>query len=628
MKQLSKLFSPISIGSMAQKNRIIMAPIGNSLSNLDGTVSQRVIDYFQARARGGVGLIILPSISIDRISPYTGFPVIWDDKFIPGLKALTGALHAYGAKVIPQLCHPGGLSGMADSFVPASYTLEDIKRTIKQYNEAVKRAREASFDGVELHAAHSWMVLGSFLSALRNRRTDDYGGSIEGRLKLVQEVIRSIRDQEGPEFPLIIRISGDELVPGGRTIRETQYIAPMLVEAGIDAIDISAGTHGDFRTAAMGGASEPQIIFSKAVKEVVDVPVTVVGKINNPRLAENILQRNEADLIVMGRALLADPELPNKAAEGRFEDIAPCVGCGLCMTRGGFTCLVNPAVGREKEIIMTAAERQKQVLVAGGGPAGLKAAEIAASRGHIVTLYEKGTVLGGQFNLAAAAPTKQEMIKVIQHLSVQIKKAGVTVYLNSEVTPELIKENKPDVLIVATGGEPFIPDIPGLRRNKIVSAHDVLAGKVAIKPGNVIVIGGGMVGCEVADMIADKGDNMPGTRISVTIIEMREDIGIDIGGSGNRPLLLQRLREKEVNILTSAKVKEFIEDGIVIIRDGKESVIRNADSIILAMGAVSIDQLSKYIKGQVAEVYVIGDAEEPRRALEAIAEGMEVGRRI
>jgi NADPH-dependent 2,4-dienoyl-CoA reductase/sulfur reductase-like enzyme len=421
-----------------------------------------------------------------------------------------------------------------------------------------------------------------------------------------------------------MRISAEELVPGGRTLRETQYIAPLLVEAGLDALNVSAGLHGEPELEQLGTF----VAFSKAVKEVVEVPVTVVHRINNPRFAEDILNRDEADLIVMGRALLADPELPNKAKEGRFDDIAPCVWCGACMSRRSvFTCLVNPAMGREREMVITAAAKAKKVLVAGGGPAGLKAASVAALRGHKVTLYEKGTDLGGQFNLASVPPTKQEMTRVIQYLSVQAEKAGVKVQLNTEVTPELVEKTKPDVVIVATGGEPIVPDIAGAKGGRIVTAHDVLAGRVTIPPGNVLVIGGGMVGCGVADFLADLGDSMPGTRTAVTIVEMLGEIGMDVSMT-ERAGLLQRLREKGVKTLTLAKVKEFLEDGIVMVRGGKEDLIRGADSIILAMGAKSVDRLSSQIKDTVAEVYVIGDAKEPRQAVDAIAEGMEVGRNI
>lgn len=276
---------------------------------------------------------------------------------------------------------------------------------------------------------------------------------------------------------------------------------------------------------------------------------------------------------------------------------------------------------------ITAAAKKKKVLVAGGGPAGLEAARVSALRGHEVTLYEKEAELGGQYNLAAVAPMKQELCRVTQYFSTQVKKAGVRVQFNTEVTPELVEKARPDVVIVATGGAPIIPDIPGVKGNRIVTAHDVLADKVTIGPGNVVVIGGGQVGCEVADLLADPGYNQPGSRLGVTIVEMLEDIGLDMTRE-DRPAILSRLRDKEVKIITSATVKEFLEDGVVIVKDGQEEAIRGADSVILAMGTRSVDVLSDKIKDKVAEVYVIGDAKEPRKALEAIAEGAEVGRNI
>jgi NADPH-dependent 2,4-dienoyl-CoA reductase/sulfur reductase-like enzyme len=331
----------------------------------------------------------------------------------------------------------------------------------------------------------------------------------------------------------------------------------------------------------------------------------------------------------MGRALLADPELPNKAAEGRFDDIAPCIACGLgCGVFGKtVTCLINPALGSEEETVIRAAAHPKKVLVAGGGPAGLEAAQVAALRGHKVTLCEKSPKLGGQFNLAAMAPMKQELTKVIKYLSTQVEKAGVKIQVNKEVTPELVEETKADVVIVAVGGEPMVPNLPGVGGKRIFTAHDILAGKAVIKPGNVVVVGGGMVGCEVAKLLANPADARPDLRVTVTIVEMLNDVALDMAGH-NKALLLEHLRDKEVKILTLAKVKEFLEGGIVIVKDGQEVVIRGVDSIVLAMGAESADKLSGRIKDKGAEVYVIGDAKEPRKALEAIAEGAEIGRNI
>jgi 2,4-dienoyl-CoA reductase-like NADH-dependent reductase (Old Yellow Enzyme family)/thioredoxin reductase len=656
MRSLKKLFSSIKIGGMEVKNRIVMAPMGTDGATDDETISQKQINYYEARAKGGVGLIISEVSTVDPLSPYQVHNVgLWDDKFIPGFRRLVEAVHAYGAKVAPQILHPGpeslsfrsGIQPAGPSAVMAhttkqmcrELTLDEIEKIVEQFGEAARRASEAGCDGLELHAAHNYCLVGSFLSSLRNKRTDAYGGSVEGRLKLLLEVIKSIRAKAGPDFPIILRISGDELVPGGRTIRQTQYIAPILAEAGVHAFDVSAGVVPQLFWRVVPPTGTPlglHTAFSAAVKEVVDVPVMAVGRINDPLLAEDILDRGEADLVVMGRALLADPELPNKAAAGKFEDIAPCIGCSLgCIGRmmalQPLSCTVNPAVGREKEMAITPAAKRKKVLVAGGGPGGLEAARVAALRGNQVTLCEKEAKLGGQFNLAAVPPMKQELCNLVKYLSRQVEKAGVRVELNKEVTPKLVEELEPDAFIVATGGAPLIPDLPGIRGDRVVSAYDVLAGKVAPPSGNVLVIGGGMVGLEVSEFLANPGDNPVMGCTNVTIVEMLEDVGLDMAGE-SRTLLMQRLRENGVKIVTSARVKEVLEDGVVAIKDGQdgqqETTILGMDHIVLAMGARPVDQLSKKIRDKVAEVYVIGDAKEPRKALEAIAEGAEAGRKI
>ena len=369
-----------------------------------------------------------------------------------------------------------------------------------------------------------------------------------------------------------------------------------------------------------------------AVKQVVDVPVLVVGRINNPLLAEDILQKGHADMTVMGRALLADPELPNKAAEGRFDDIAPCAACGLgCvgeqMKMRPMTCVINPSVGREKEMPLVPAARSKTVLIAGGGPGGLEAARVAAVRGHEVTLCEKGAKLGGQLNAAAMAPTKQEIALWIQYLVAQIEKAGVRVELNQEVTAQLIEERKPDVVVVATGGEWQVPPIPGLDREKVIDGSDVLQGKVNPRRAKVLVIGGGSTGCEVADAIAGHGDNPLDAESAVTIVEMLPGLALD-AVPATRMLLLQRLRERGVESITSATVKEISDAGVVIAKDGQEETIGGMDHIVLACGTRPADYLSGEIRNKVREVHVIGQAREECRALEAISEGAEVGRAI
>ncbi|MCK4793302.1 MAG: FAD-dependent oxidoreductase [Desulfobacteraceae bacterium] len=652
MRPLEKLFTPIRIGSMEVKNRIVMAPMTTNWAPDDGTISQKMIDYWEERAKGGVGLIIFEAVTIDAAFPYIIRTVgLWDDNLIPSFKRFVDAMHAHGAKVAPQISHPGpesfswlkGVQPVGPSPVVCKthgqvcreLTLEEIKTIVGQYGEAARRAREAGCDAMELHAAHSYMLAGSFLSPLRNKRTDAYGGTIDGRLRFLREVMESIRAKAGPDFPVILRISGDEHLPGGRDILDSQYIAPKLVAAGVDAFHISGGVVPDVFWRILPCLGTPpglNVPAAAAVKEAVDVPVMVVGRINDPQLAEDILVKGYADMVVMGRALLADPELPNKAREGSIEDIAPCTSCGQgCLrtqlTYEPMTCVINPAVGREKEMVITPAAKQKKVLVIGGGPGGLEAARVSALRGHKVMLWEKASKLGGQINLAAIPPMKQELSKWIIYLSTQVKKAQVKVELNKEATPELIEKEKPDVVIVATGGKPLTPAIPGVEGKKVVTANEVLEGKLAISRGKVLIIGGGMAGCEIADMLADTGYNQTTGSVPVTIVEMLADIGLDVIPQ-TRMLLLPRLREKGVEVITSATVREFLEDGVIIIKDGQEETIRGMDFIILACGTESVDELSAKIKDKVPEVYVIGDAKAPRKALEAIAEAAEIAREI
>ena len=652
MQALEKLFSPITIGTMEVKNRIAMAPMTTNWAPADGTVPDKMIDYLEARAKGGVGLIIFETVTIDERFPYIMQSVgLWDDSLIPSFKRFVEAMHAHGAKVAPQISHPGpesfsflrGIQPVGPSPVLCKgtgqvcreLTVEEITEIVDQYGAAARRAREAGCDAVELHAAHSYMLAGSFLSPLRNKRTDAYGGRIDGRLRFLLEVVAGIKAKAGRDFPVILRISGDEYVPGGRTLSDTLYIAPKLVAAGVDAFEVSGGVQPELTWRILPPTGSPlglNVPAAAALKQVVTVPVLVVGRINSPQLAEDILQKGHADMTVMGRALLADPELPNKAAAGRFGDIAPCTACSLgCigeqMKMRSMTCVVNPTLGREKEMAIIPAATPKRVLVAGGGPGGLEAARVAALRGHQVTLCEIGDKLGGQLNLAAVAPTKQEICVWIQYLAVQARKAGVRVELHKEVTPALVAEMKPDVVIVATGGECLVPAIPGVDKAKVVHSTDVLQGKVTPVRAKVLIIGGGSVACEIADAIAGPGDNPLDAENAVTIIEMLPEVAQD-EPPGARMLLLQRLRARGVRIVTSATVKEITDDGVVVAKDGREERVEGMDHIILACGTKSVDHLWEDIEGTVSEIYVVGDAKRPRRALEAIAEGATVGRAI
>ena len=650
MKELKHLFSSVRIGAMEVKNRIVMSPMTTNLGSPDGEVTQSLMNYLIARARGGVGLIITEdSIVCPEYRYGPNNPRLDEDRFIQGWSDLAQAIHAYGAKIAPQLIHPSfnarsslsGVQPVAASPIPSRFyrelprelTIDEIEDIIEQFGKAAWRAQEAGCDAVLIHCAHCHHLLGSFISALYNKRADSYGGTIEGRLRFPIEAIQRIRSKVGPDFPLLIRISGAELEPGGRTIEETQYIAPLLVEAGVDAIQISAGTtHLPWTTAPpMGTPLAPNASLAEAVKKVIDVPVICGTRVTNPWVAENILATERADMVAMGRALLADPEFPNKASAGLWEDIIPCVGdlhCLVSVTADKkIACMTNPTVSREEEMALFPAKSSRNVLVVGGGPGGLEASRVAALRGHQVTLMEKTSKLGGQLLMASFPPMKQELIHAIQYLATQVYKVGVKVALNQEATDEVIKRLKPDVIIIATGGTPFIPtDIPGTDDKNVVTAWDVLKGRVLVGP-KVLVVGGGKVGCETANFIAHPVNDLKPGGNQVTIIEMLEHVAID-ELSSYRSLLVQGLLAKGIKIVTKAKVIEIFNDGVKYLKNSKEEMLQGLDTIVLAMGTRPENVLSAKMEGSSIATFVIGDAREPRTALEAIAEGSKIAREI
>jgi len=651
---LARLFSPARIGSLELKNRLVMAPMATDYAGEEGRVSQKLIDYHSARARGGVGLIIAEVTGVDARYPYIPRTVgLWSDELIEGYRRLTDAVHQAGARLMPQLAHPGpdSLSSLLTGLQavgPSAGTVNILTRTacrelareeleqIKaQFAETAHRARQAGCDGIELHAAHGYMLLGSFLSALRNRRTDEYGGCLDNRLRFPLEVLSAIRQRVGRDFPIILRISAEEPVPGGRSLRETQYILPRFIEAGVDAVHVSSGLYPELSWRVIPPYGTPLALnasCAEALKRVVEVPVLVVGRINDPRLAEDILRRGEADFAVMGRALLADPELPRKAAEGRFEDIAPCIACGLgCVAareRGAdMSCLVNPRLGREGEPVPEPPAAARRVLVAGGGPAGLQAAWTAAQRGHRVSLYERGDRLGGRYLLAARGEGKQELTRVIQYLERGVRRAGVEVRLMAEVGPELLRQGAFEVLVVATGSEPCRPEWTSGSGPEVLCALDLLAGLAPWPSGRILVAGGGTVGCEVAELLAGREGDPDRASTAVTLVEGREGVGLEMFSEA-RVLLLQRLRSRGVIILTSTKIQGLSPEGVIVQDAGGRRTLGGFDAVVLALGARPLDGLSAAARELGLAVHVIGDARRPRQALEAIAEGFAAGQAI
>jgi len=638
------LLSPIKIGTMELRNRIVMPAMGSGHASPDSNPSDAIIGYYEARAKGGVGLIITEITIVHASSKEPRFLAIDNDSLIPRWREVARAIHKHGGKIWPQLAHQGrqgpsagtGQVPMAASAIPCpmikemprEMSGEDIEMIVEAFGEAARRSREAGLDGVELHGAHGYLIC-NFISPFSNKRTDEYGGSIMGRLRFPLEILERIKAKCGNDFPVGIRLSCDEMVEGGLTPEEVEIMAPILAEAGFDTLSISRAGYPRFRWLIPPAGTPVGLLaaYSERIKKLVKIPVMVAHRIQDPVVAEQIIAQGKADLACMGRALIADPDLPNKVATGRLDDIVPCIACnqgclGRVLVEGlPIRCLLNPTTAHEKEMALVPTQKPKKVLVAGGGIGGLEAARVAALRGHQVTLIEKTDKLGGQFNLAAIPPAKQEFAKAVQYLSTQVRKASVKVELGREVTPELVNERRPDVVIVATGSAPIVPaSIPGMGKPVVVTAHDVLAGK-AVVGDKVIVIGGGDVGCETAGYIGERGAK------EITVVEMLGDVAMDVI-PWTREFLMERLGRYRVKIRVDAKVKEILDDGVVLSTNGGEESIRGVDTIVLAMGAKSVDDLSNQISDKVAEIYVIGDALKPRQAIEAIAEGAEVGRRI
>jgi NADPH-dependent 2,4-dienoyl-CoA reductase/sulfur reductase-like enzyme len=427
----------------------------------------------------------------------------------------------------------------------------------------------------------------------------------------------------GSDYPILCRINGDDYIEGGLTLEEAKKIAQMLEAAGVDALHISGGIYDSPVPVTTGPMALPRgnmVHLAAGIKKVVNVPVIAVGRINDPELAETILQEGKADLVSMGRALLADPELPMKAAAGALDDMRKCTACDECIARLFFNesiaCSVNAALGREEEYTIRKAKVSKRILVVGGGPAGLEAARVSATRGHSVVLYEKSDRLGGQLNLAVVPPHKEEMKSVVPYLESQIRKLGVKVVMGEEVTPLLVEKINPDVVFVAAGSVPTIPEIPGVKGKNVVTANDALAGRASVKE-KVVVVGGGMIGAETAEFLAEKGKR-------VTILEMLGRIGIDMVPMVIS-LLYPRLKKLGVDTITNAKVEEIRDDGVVYEKNGEKQTAE-ADSVVLAVGSKPSVSLMNALKGKVSELYTIGNAKEPCNVLEAIHEGSRLAR--
>ena len=675
--KLKKLCEPGRIGNIEIRNRMVIAPMGVGLCTTEGIARERIRKYWEARAKGGLGLIIsgLAAVDKDYSATAEGQLCVFDDKFIPGIHELVNAVHIYGTKIFIMIWHPGrqwdhgpqpvAPSAIAcrsfmygDRRVPRELTTGEVEELVEKFAEAARRVRDAGADGVALHATHGYLIH-QFFSPFTNARSDKYGGCLEGRARFAVEIVERIREKCGVEFPIDIRMGQDYLIPGNG-VEETKKLAQIMEKAGVACIGASGGHHEATREKLYGGTTSNmgvppgwELEDAESIKSAVSIPVFAVGGLGvDLELAERVLEEGKADFIQMGRPLIADPELPNKVMTGKVDEINWCIRCGEChphdrdnLRKPDLYCSVNAFVGKESDSTwrITPAAKSKKVFVVGGGPGGMEAARVSALRGHDVTLYEKSNKLGGALILAAIPPGKAEMEKNIEHLSFEIKRLGVKVKLGAEVVPGLIEKEKPEVVIIATGATPNIPDIPGVKGGNVFTVRDVLTGKAKVGE-KVVVLGGGGVGAEVATYLAEKGKK-------VTIVEILppEELEKNIGRGKPtrlqkemlpelwgiardlprryRMLVIKRLGDDGVKAIIGAKTEEITNKGVTVKSvDGTRFI--ETDTVVLAIGEKPNPELYSKLNGKVSDLYIIGDCLKPGKLMDSIHQGAYVGLQV
>lgn len=660
-----QLFKPININGLPLRNRIVM-PAMALFYTRDYSLTDRYRAFYRERANGGVGLMIIGPAAIDKVGSSPFILGLFDDVHVDPFLEFIKELHeTTDAKIGIQLMQQGrnasekitGMKPIAPSAVanplsgelPRSMTHDDIAEVQEAYVKGALRAKAAGFDYLEILAGGSYLI-GEFLSPVTNNRTDEYGGSIEKRMRFGLEVIRQVRTALGEDFPMGIRVSGQDFVKGGNTLDESSLFCGEAEEAGVNAINVTGGWH-ETNVPQVTSEVPPgaYLYLSHAIKEKVSVPVFASNRLGDPIVAEKALRSGAADMVCWGRPLIADPDLPTKVRTGRHEERVPCIGCNqgcidAIFAGSAVCCTLNPKVGREAETEIREADAKKRIFVAGGGPAGMEFALIASKRGHDVRLYEKDNKLGGQINLIGPLPGKSAYLEAVTSLENRLKSSSVTIKLNTLLTPEIIDSEHPDVLVVATGAQPSKFTVPGIDSPHVINAWDVLCGTVSDIGKRVVVIGGGATGCETALLVANLGVLTPeafsflayhssndlerlrkllydGGR-QITIIEIAERPATNVGIS-TRWSLLKNLRLMRVDIRTKTRIVE-IGDGYIRVEseDGAEAL--PADTVIVATGAVPVDDLAKTVRSNRTDVLVIGDAKGIGKISHAIREGFDL----
>ncbi|HON77738.1 MAG TPA: FAD-dependent oxidoreductase [Spirochaetota bacterium] len=656
----AQLFSPIMINNVEVKNRIAYPSMGLLYSN-DGSMNDRYYDYFREKARGGAGIVTVGPVGIDKVGGMGVTLSLSGDDTIPAFKKCADIIKGEGARAWVQLFHAGGYAvswlidgetPMAPSSVynnysketPREMTIDDIKATIENFIRGAERAKEAGFDGVEIIASAGYLIT-QFLSPIRNIRTDEYGGSFENRTRFPREIIEGMRKRLGPDFPVTIRMAGNDFIPGSNTDVEAQDFARVYEEAGVDLINVTGGWH-EARVPQLP-MRVPRSAYSYLalnIKRAVSVPVMASNRISDPVTAEQIIRDGVADMVNLGRVLLADPEWPVKANTGRVSEIRPCVACNQGCTDTIFSgqpvfCIVNPRTGYEGVRIIHKTKTPKNIMVVGAGPGGLEAAVRAAEAGHNVSLYEKEADIGGQLWIAGVPPHKEEIHEILRYYRAMIDRPNITVSLNSPVSIDMITGQHPDYVIIAEGAGPAAPPIDGIDDDHVISAWKVLRDDPPLGR-RIAVIGGGAVGLETAHFLAEKGTISPETlhflfvysgesveRLKelvskgvkdVTVFEMLPKTGADVGKS-TRWVLTGDVARLGVTTITGAKVRSVRNSTVVYEKDGAVHE-KKFDDIVIAAGSVSERTLADRIAVTGILFYVIGDGKRPAKLNDAIHE--------
>jgi 2,4-dienoyl-CoA reductase-like NADH-dependent reductase (Old Yellow Enzyme family)/thioredoxin reductase len=638
---MEPLFSSFSIKDIKLKNRIVMPGLASFLIGDEGIISDAAVEHYRRRAAGGPAMVIMEACSVSPEGMVSANQAgIYDDRFIEGLLKIARVMKSEGSVPAIQIHHGGRQTSikvikrkpLAPSPIPCPtirgdvepLTIDGIHEIVQKFGDAAQRAEQAGFELIEIHGAHGYLI-NQFLSKVSNIREDEYGGDTVGRSRFAIEIVEEIRRRIGPEFPLSFKISAQEFVPDGLTVAESIEILKLLVKAGVDIVQVSAGNDITPEWICQPMFMEKACLAESAarVKNALNIPVMAVGRINDPMVANEVLLKEQADLVCMGRGLLADPDMPNKAREGRLDEIRICIACNTCMEsifrKGRIECLVNPMLGREKEMAIVPTQNPKKIMVVGGGPGGLNVAWVAAKRGHEVHVFEKRESLGGQLLPGSIPGHKKELLSLIQFQKKQIEKFGVRCHLSHEVTTQDVQEFNPDVVVLATGSLPAIPPVEGIDNNIALTYEDVLNAS-APHFKKAVVIGGGATGLEIALHLAEYG-------CRVSVVEMLAKIGNGLESMTKR-ILLRRLKEYNVKIMTETKLMRVESAGAVVAHSDGTELLVEAERVIFATGTQPCNRLYEKVKSLGYETHQIGDCLEARSAKAAIYESAVLGRSL